>query len=96
MTWPRVPNHAASLWPDISRAYTEADARGGTEMIERFRSTLERLVAIIQLASGEKFDEVWREACNEPIPAQLAPLISYLENLPAREGGSNEWHSIHS
>ena len=92
MTWPRVPNHAASIWSDIARAYTEADARGGGQTTQLFRTTLERLAAIVQLASGEKFEEVWRAACIEPIPAQLAPLISFLENLPGRDGVSNEWH----
>ena len=92
MTWPRVPNHAASIWSDIARAYTEADARRGSQTTQLFRTTIERLAAIVQLASGEKFEEVWRAACIEPIPAQLAPLISFLENLPGRDGVSNEWH----
>ena len=39
MTWPRVPGHAVSLWPD-ARAYAEADARGGRRRTsDRARTT---------------------------------------------------------
>ena len=44
MTWPRVPNHAASIWSDIARAYTEADARGEARRLNFFGPPLSVLL----------------------------------------------------
>ena len=51
MTWPLIPNHGETLWPDIARAYAEADARDATS---DFRRALERLAATVQLAAGDR------------------------------------------
>ena len=82
MTWPRVPGHAVSLWPDIARAYAEADARS---VADELRTELERLAAVLQLAAGDAFEAVWSRSKNGPVPSELEPLIAYLESLPARE-----------
>ena len=87
MTWPRVPGRAASLWPDVARAYAEADAR---DVADEFRTELERLAAVLQLAAGSAFEAVWNRSKNEPVPVELEPLIAYLESLPAREERA-EW-----
>jgi hypothetical protein len=82
MTWPRIPGRAASLWPDMARAYAEADARS---VPGELRTHLERLAAVLQLAAGNSFEAVWSRSKNEPVPSELEPLIAYLESLPARE-----------
>lgn len=81
MAWPRMYAHAASLWPDVARAYCEADARESTV---KLRAALKRVVALVQLAAGESFEAAWRRSGDEPTPTELAPLISYLEGLPGR------------
>jgi hypothetical protein len=87
MTWPRVPGHAVSLWPDVARAYGAADARG---VADELRTELERLAAVLQLAAGDAFEAVWSRSKNGPVPSELEPLIAYLESLPAREEQA-EW-----
>ena len=81
MTWPRIPGRAASLWSDVARAYAEADARGAADEL---RTRLKQLAAVLQLAAGNAFEEVWRRSANEPVPSELESLIAYLESLPAR------------
>lgn len=85
MTWPRVPSHAAAVWPDVARAYVEADARGSCAATATYRAALERVVAVVQLAAGERFEAAWRaDADGGRTGPQLAPLLSYLEQLPER------------
>lgn len=81
MTWPLIPNHGETLWPDIARAYAEADARDATS---DFRRALERLAATVQLAAGDSFEAAWRAAAKSPPPPELKPLTTYLERLPKR------------
>jgi len=87
MTWPRIPGHAASLWPDVARAYAEADARAAADEL---RTQLKNLAVVLQLAAGDAFEEVWCRSKNEPVPSELEPLIAYLESLPARVVSSSK------
>ena len=49
------------------------------------RAALERVVAVVQLAAGERFEAAWRaDADGGRTGPQLAPLLSYLEQLPER------------
>lgn len=89
MTWPRVPSHASDMWPDIMRAYIEADARGGLAITADLRAKLKRLAAVIQLAAGEEFEKAWRQDSDKRVSPELAPLVSYLKQLPARNGPSD-------
>jgi len=84
MTWPRVPPHAAQLWPDVARAYAEADARGSRAAAAGLRAALERVAAVAQLAAGAVFEAAWRPPGGEAPPPELAPLVAYLDQLPAR------------
>jgi hypothetical protein len=89
MTWPRVPAHAAELWSDIARAYSEADVRGDDAFVFKFRAALTRVADVVQLAAGENFEPAWRRD-GDPVPPALEPLVAHLEGLPGRVA-STEW-----
>ena len=83
MTWPRMPSHAAGMWPDLARAYLEADARGGRAATASLRAALERVVAVLQLTAGARFDVAWRAGTDGGAAAPLlAPLVAHLDLLP--------------
>jgi hypothetical protein len=80
-SWPRARSYGASVWPDVKRAYAEADARS-SKSCDDMRRALERACALVQLASGGTFAEVWNVDEEARRLSHCADLMTFLDSLP--------------
>ena len=80
-SWPRARSYGASVWPDVKRAYAEADARS-SKSCDDMRRALERACALVQLASGGTFSEVWNVDEEARRLSHCADLMTFLDSLP--------------
>ena len=77
----RDSSYGASVWPDVKRAYAEADARS-SKSCDDMRRALERACALVQLASGGTFAEVWNVDEEARRLSHCADLMTFLDSLP--------------
>jgi hypothetical protein len=79
--WPRVGAQCATTWPELKRAYAEADARSAKKCDE-LRRALERVSESLQLAAGEQFSSIW-SADPRSVPEHARGLVSFLSERQA-------------
>jgi len=78
--WPRVGAQCATTWPELKRAYAEADARSAKKCDE-LRRALERVSKSLQLAAGEQFSSIW--TADTSVPEHARGLVSFLSERQA-------------
>jgi hypothetical protein len=78
--WPRVGAQCATTWPELKRAYAEADARSAKKCDE-LRRALERVSEGLQLAAGEQFSSIW--STDTSVPEHARDLVSFLSERQA-------------
>lgn len=84
--WPRVAARCATTWPELKRAYAEADGRAAKKCDE-LRRAIERVGEVLQLAAGEQFTSIWSADPN--VPEHAADFVAFLKSLPSKKISSH-------
>ena len=79
--WPRIGAHCAAMWPELKRAYAEADGRSAITS-DALRRELEHIAELLHLAAGDAFSSTW--TADADIPAHAESFVEFLRALPAR------------